>query len=65
MLSTVFTGDPTTVTITLGGTNLDGATAAVFVEVTPGVKKDGVVTTKTATSLTITFTNLPVGKYAM
>lgn len=37
----------------------------MFVEVLPGIKKDGVVTTKTATSLTITFTNLPVGKYAM
>ena len=58
----VYSGDVATLGFTFTGTNLGGTTAVITLE-TPTNKYTGTVTTTSATSVTASFTNVPVGFY--
>ena len=58
----VYSGDVAALSFTFTGTNLAGTTAVITLE-TPTNKYTGTVTAKSATSVTASFTNVPVGFY--
>ncbi|KAM3144741.1 hypothetical protein pb186bvf_003050 [Paramecium bursaria] len=60
--SLTYSGDLSAITITLGGALLDGTTAVTWLE-TSTQKYQGTVTSKSATAITLAFTNIPVGQY--